>query len=81
MGLSRFNLYVYDLFPIWLNIETVGVVEEIGSGVKDFKPGDKVALEPSVPCRSCSMCRQGKYNLRSDVAMMAVSPYHGALTK
>jgi L-iditol 2-dehydrogenase len=27
------------------------------------------------------MCRQGKYNLCPDVAMMATPPYHGALTK
>jgi len=67
--------------PFILGHETAGIVEKAGSAVIDLKPGDRVALEPSVPCRSCSMCRQGKYNLCPDVRMMAAPPYHGALTK
>jgi len=67
--------------PFILGHETAGVVEKIGPGVKKLKVGDKVALEPSVPCMACSMCREGKYNLCPDVAMMAAPPYNGALTK
>ena len=36
--------------PFILGHETAGIVEEIGPEVKNLKPGDKVALEPSVPC-------------------------------
>jgi len=67
--------------PFILGHETAGVVEKTGPGVKKLKVGDKVALEPSVPCMACSMCRQGKYNLCPNVTMMATPPYNGALTK
>lgn len=43
--------------PFILGHETAGVVEKLGPGVKKLKVGDKVALEPSVPCMACSMCR------------------------
>jgi len=67
--------------PFVLGHETAGVIEEAGSLVSGLEPGDRVALEPSVPCRNCSMCRQGKYNLCPDVVMMATPPYNGALAK
>ena len=47
--------------PFILGHETAGIVEEVGSAVKDLKPGDKVALEPGVPCGRCS---EGCYKVK-----------------
>lgn len=42
--------------------EGVGIIEEIGENDKGLKPGDRVALEPYVPCNECHMCKQGRFN-------------------
>lgn len=52
--------------PIVLGHESAGIVVETGKAVKNIKIGDKVAVEPGVPCRHCDYCRDGKYNLCPD---------------
>jgi L-iditol 2-dehydrogenase len=47
--------------------EIVGIVEEIGAGVKnpDYRIGDKVIVVTSVGCQKegCKPCREGAYNM------------------
>lgn len=45
--------------------------------------GDYVvpSLEPGIPCRRCSRCKEGKYNLCPDMAFAATPPYDGTLAK
>ncbi|KAF2820248.1 GroES-like protein [Ophiobolus disseminans] len=43
--------------------EASGVIHSTGSAVKSLAPGDRVALEPGVPCRVCRACKSGTYNL------------------
>ena len=62
--------------------EAAGTVHAIGPGVASLHPGDKVALEPGVPCRFCVRCREGRYNLCADMKFAAAPPdSHGCLTK
>ncbi|KAJ3576161.1 hypothetical protein NPX13_g3790 [Xylaria arbuscula] len=49
--------------PLSLGHESSGTVSAIGPKVKDFKIGDRVALEVGVPCSHCDICRHGRYNL------------------
>lgn len=42
--------------------EGVGIIEEIGSNDKGLMVGDRVALEPYVPCNECHMCKAGRFN-------------------
>jgi L-iditol 2-dehydrogenase len=37
--------------------ETSGVVAAIGTGVKQFKPGERVVVFHHIPCRRCFYCR------------------------
>ncbi|HUS59067.1 MAG TPA: alcohol dehydrogenase catalytic domain-containing protein [Planctomycetota bacterium] len=43
--------------------EIAGVVEAVGDDVTHVKKGDRVALESSSFCRSCSLCRNGRVDL------------------
>eukprot|EP01119_Soliformovum_irregulare_P001744 TRINITY_DN1150_c0_g1_i1.p1 TRINITY_DN1150_c0_g1~~TRINITY_DN1150_c0_g1_i1.p1 ORF type:complete len:356 (-),score=95.41 TRINITY_DN1150_c0_g1_i1:246-1313(-) len=65
--------------PMTLGHESAGVVAGVGSAVKHLKVGDKVTLEPGVPCGTCSYCLEGHYNLCADITFFATPPYHGSL--
>lgn len=58
--------------PLVLGHEPGGVVTGIGEGVEGFAIGDKVAIEPGVPCGECEDCRTGHYNLCKHVKFMAI---------
>ncbi len=66
-------------FPFILGHECAGTVVEVGSNVCHLKKGDRVALEPGVPCGHCEFCLTGKYNLCPDVKFFATPPYDGCL--
>lgn len=52
-----------DAPPFTLGHEIAGWVEEVGTGVTKFKPGDAVAVNPSWgSCGRCHMCRSGEEN-------------------
>src|SRR5579862_4213206 len=44
-----------------LGHEAVGTVEEIGSGVKNVKPGDRVLVSCITACGACRFCRESRY--------------------
>ncbi|KAF2119211.1 chaperonin 10-like protein [Lophiotrema nucula] len=43
--------------------EASGTIHEIGGEVTSVKVGERVAIEPGIPCRRCKVCKDGKYNL------------------
>lgn len=45
-----------------LGHEGVGVVEKVGSSVRNFKEGDRVVIPSTVACGYCSYCRAGYYS-------------------
>ena len=47
-------------YPFVLGHEGAGTVENVGSAVTRLKPGDRVAIEPAMPCRQCDQCRAGR---------------------
>ncbi|MCD8019770.1 MAG: NAD(P)-dependent alcohol dehydrogenase [Clostridiales bacterium] len=66
---------------IGLGHECAGTVVKVGRKVTRFQPGDRVNIEPGVPCGKCKYCLEGKYNICPDVDFMATQPnYRGALT-
>uniref|UniRef100_A0A8D8U444 Sorbitol dehydrogenase n=2 Tax=Cacopsylla melanoneura TaxID=428564 RepID=A0A8D8U444_9HEMI len=67
--------------PMTIGHEASGTVVKLGPGVKHLKPGDRVAIEPGVPCRCCSFCKEGRYNLCYDVIFCATPPHDGNLSR
>lgn len=50
-------------FPSIIGHEFAGVVVQTGSGVTAFKNGDRVCMDPVIPCRACSYCKAGLENV------------------
>ena len=67
--------------PLVLGHEAAGVVRGLGPGVSRLSVGQRVALEPGVPCRRCRACRSGHYNLCPDIRFFATPPVDGAFAR
>lgn len=55
--------YPEGLFPAILGHEGGSIVEEVGSGVTELKPGDHVIPLYTPECGQCNFCTSGKTNL------------------
>jgi L-iditol 2-dehydrogenase len=67
--------------PLVLGHESAGRVVELGEGASKHAVGDRVTLEPGVPCGRCRECRAGRYNLCPDVVFFATPPIDGAFAE
>ncbi len=76
IGICGSDIHVYHgkhpftKYPVTQGHEVSGQIEELGEGVKQFKVGEKVTIEPQVVCGNCYPCRHGKYNLCEELKVM-----------
>ncbi len=47
-------------YPFPVGHEGAGIVEAVGSAVKNVLPGDRVAIDPAMPCWMCDQCLSGR---------------------
>ena len=59
-----------------LGHEGVGVIEELGDGVRNFSVGDRVVIPSTIACGNCSYCRAGYY-AQCDVANPDGTAFYG----
>jgi NADPH2:quinone reductase len=50
-------------YPVVPGHESAGEIAETGDGVDGVSPGDRVAVNPSIPCQECSACKRGRTTL------------------
>jgi len=77
-GICGSDLHIYHgrsafaTYPRVIGHEIAGEIYKAGSMVKDFKPGDKVAVDPVISCGECYACRIGQHNVCSSVKVLGV---------
>ena len=47
-------------YPFTVGHEGAGIVEAVGASVTQVKPGDRIAIEPAMPCWKCDQCLAGR---------------------
>jgi len=73
-------LSAFTSFPFTLGHENVGVVAEVGPAVKGLTVGDRVVVEPLLPCATrgieepCEFCQRGEYQLCQNFAAGRLAP-------
>lgn len=65
--------YGSSAFPVVPGHEYAGIVEALAEDVTGLSVGDRVAVDPNIPCGSCRACRRGLTNLCADLKAYGVT--------
>jgi L-iditol 2-dehydrogenase len=49
-------------YPFPVGHEGAGIVVKIGRSVTQVKAGDRIAIEPAMPCWECDQCKAGRFH-------------------
>lgn len=60
--------------PLVMGHEFAGTISAVGSGVRGWAEGDRVAVEPIYRCGHCGPCRAGNYNICAQIG------FHGLMS-
>lgn len=77
-GLCGTDLHIYRgqfpaKFPLIAGHEFAGLVEDIGPGVTHLRAGDRVTIDPNLPCGACRPCRRGLTHLCRGLSAIGVT--------
>lgn len=59
-------------YPAILGHEFGGIIQEIGKDVNGLKVGDRVVVDPIIPCRSCPACHSGHLNACQTLKLLGI---------
>jgi L-iditol 2-dehydrogenase len=66
--------------PLTIGHEGIGVIVKVGAGIPNERVGERVVIEPNIPCFVCSECRNGKGNICRNKRIIGVSE-HGCFAE
>ena len=76
-ALNRIDLWmtgglpnVKPAFPHVVGSDGAGEVEAVGPGVRDWRPGDRVLINPGISCGHCAACEAGEESLCSSFGIL-----------
>jgi len=64
--------------PVVPGHEIAGTIVAVGDGVSGLSVGDRVAIDPNLPCQACRSCRAGRQNLCESLEAIGVTMAGGA---
>lgn len=78
-GICGTDLHVYRgefldrvRFPAVLGHEFGGEIVEVGRSVKGWRVGDRVTVDPILPCHSCPACLEGHLNACCSLELLGI---------
>ncbi len=70
---------VRALGPMVIGHECMGEVVDVGAESDKHHVGDRVAVEPAIPCGACRWCASDRSNLCTDIRFLGLPPVDGAM--
>ncbi len=91
-GLCRTDIEVYEnsiyhykvgmaKLPVTPGHEWAGVVEAVGEGVTDLRPGARVTCETALGCGRCTLCLSGHHNICQSRIEVGIINYDGGMAE
>ena len=87
VGVCGSDIHIYSghnpfaVYPRIIGHEIAGVVDAVGSDVKEFKAGDHVVLNPATNCGVCDACKRGHVNTCGNLEVLGVHRDGGFASK
>jgi 2-desacetyl-2-hydroxyethyl bacteriochlorophyllide A dehydrogenase len=75
------GLHPFIDLPYFPGHEVAGSVEAVGAGVTAVAPGERVVLEPFLPCWECKQCRAGRQNVCERLRFFGCAHDQGAMAE
>jgi len=78
-GICGTDLHIYRgefhgrvTYPAILGHEFGGIIVEVGRDVKGWQAGDRVVVDPIIPCRACPACLSGHLNACRTLKLLGI---------
>ena len=71
--------HMFRFPPVMLGHEGAGIIAKIGENVTGFHVGDRVTVDPTIPCGKCRCCLEGNTNLCPDRVAPGTKSWWGGM--